>query len=77
MILAGGWIAEVPDYLLSANVNAIVALNELPQGFGPGIGGGTGGDLPDIAHAFVTLGIYGFVFLVLGFYLFRKRDVTG
>ena len=38
MSLAGGWIAKVPDYLLGANMNAITALNNLPQGFGGNIG---------------------------------------
>ncbi|RJO60499.1 MAG: hypothetical protein C4542_09420 [Dehalococcoidia bacterium] len=77
MSLAGGWIAKVPDYLLTANVNAITALNNLPQGFHPGNGAGATGALPSIPHAFITLGIYALVFLVLGYYLFRKRDVTG
>lgn len=77
MTLAGGWIAKVPDYLLSANVNAITALNNLPQGFGRGNGGGTLETLPSIPHAFITLSIYALAFLVLGYYFFRKRDVTG
>jgi ABC-2 type transport system permease protein len=76
MSLAGGWIARVPDYLLSANVNAITALNNLPQGFGKG--GGTGSiAAPSIPHAFITLSIYSLAFLVLAYYLFKKRDVTG
>ncbi|MCX6003749.1 MAG: ABC transporter permease subunit [Chloroflexi bacterium] len=78
MRLAGGWIASVPDYLLSANVNALTALINLPHGFGGGLGsGGTTETLPSLPHAFITLGIYSLVFLVLGLYLFRKRDVTG
>jgi len=78
MVLAGGWIAKVPDYLLSANVNAITALNNLPQGFGKEMGnGGTSQALPSVPHAFITLGIYAMAFLALGYYLFRKRDVTG
>jgi ABC-2 type transport system permease protein len=78
MLLAGGWIAKVPNYLLSANVNAITALNNLPQGFGNG--GGAGNPLqatPSVPHAFITLSIYSLAFLVLAYYLFRKRDVTG
>jgi ABC-type transport system involved in multi-copper enzyme maturation permease subunit len=77
MRLAGGWIAKVPDYLLSANVSAITALNNLPQGFHTGTGAGNLENVPSIPHAFITLGIYALVFLVLGYYLFRKRDVTG
>jgi len=78
MRLAGGWIAKVPDYLLTANVNAITALNNLPQGFRTGNGGGTALEaMPSVPHAFITLSIYALAFLVLGYYLFKKRDVTG
>jgi ABC-type transport system involved in multi-copper enzyme maturation permease subunit len=79
MRMAGGWIANVPNYLPSANVNAINALNNLPSGFRMLINGGsaTGVVLPSLLHALVTLGIYSLVFLVLGYYLFGKRDVTG
>jgi ABC-type transport system involved in multi-copper enzyme maturation permease subunit len=77
MRLAGGWIAKVPDYLLSANLNAITALNNLPQGFRGGTGGGTLEVYPSVTHAFITLGIYALAFLALGYYLFKKRDVTG
>lgn len=74
MVLAGGWIAHVPDYLLSANVNAITAMNNLPQGFG-----GNGGvqTLPGVVHAFITLSLYALAFLILAYYLFHRRDVTG
>ena len=78
MVLAGGWIAKVPDYLLTANVNAITALNNLPQGFGREMGNGNPSQaLPSVPHAFLILGIYALVFLALGYYFFRKRDVTG
>ena len=78
MTLAGGWIARVPDYLLSANVNAITALANLPEGFRGGFGGGNASAVPpSLPHAFITLGIYSLAFLVVAFYLFRKRDVTG
>jgi ABC-2 type transport system permease protein len=78
MVLAGGWIARVPDFLLANNVNAITALAQLPQGFN--MGGGFGNvdfQLPGITHAFVTLAIYSLAFIILAFYLFRRRDVTG
>ena len=77
MRLAGGWIAQVPDYLLAANVRAITSLANLPQGFNQGMGvGNTSVQMPGVIHAFITLGIYSLVFLVVAFYLFRKRDVT-
>jgi ABC-2 type transport system permease protein len=78
MQLAGGWVAEIPNYLFTANVNAITALNQLPGEFGQPGGGGFGPmDFPSVTHAFVVLGVYIAVFLAAGFFLFRKRDVTG
>jgi ABC-type transport system involved in multi-copper enzyme maturation permease subunit len=77
MTLAGGWIAKVPDYLLSASVNAITSLNNLPEGFRQLAGGGSLQALPSIPHSFIVLSIYSLAFLVLGYYLFKKRDVTG
>lgn len=78
MSLAGGWIARIPDYLLAANVRAITALGNLPQGIGMGMGGGNlTGQTPEIWQAALTLAVYSLAFIGLAFYLFRKRDVTG
>lgn len=78
MTLAGGWIAKIPDYLLVANVQTINSLAGLPAGFSGGMGvGNSDVQPPGITHAFVTLGIYSVVFLVISYYLFKKRDVTG
>jgi ABC-type transport system involved in multi-copper enzyme maturation permease subunit len=30
-----------------------------------------------LPHAFTTLAIYSLAFIIVAFYLFRKRDVTG
>jgi len=78
MSLAGGWIAEVPKYLLTANVRAIISTTSLPQGFSAGMGvSNAASQIPGLPHAFITLAVYSLVFIVLAFYLFRKRDVTG
>jgi ABC-type transport system involved in multi-copper enzyme maturation permease subunit len=78
MVLAGGWVARIPDYLLANNVNTITALADLPEDFNMGSGfGDITFQLPGEAHAFITLAIYSVVFLVLAFYVFRRRDVTG
>src|SRR3990172_6738479 len=81
MRLAGGWIAQIPNYLLNANVSAITALAQLPPGFmsGPGGGGGLGlsESLPGVPHAFITLTLYSMAFVGIAFYMFRTRDVTG
>ena len=78
MTLAGGWIANIPDYLIAANVRTINSLSALPQNFqtGPGFGG-MSVDLPNVLHATITLAIYSGVFMVIAFYTFGKRDVTG
>ncbi len=79
MELAGGWVANVPNYLFNANVTVINALNHLPIS-GRGMGGpfaAVGAQAPSTTHAFVVLSAYCLVFLVGAFYLFRKRDVTG
>jgi ABC-2 type transport system permease protein len=77
MVLAGGWIAKIPDYLLYFNVRSITSMASLPGEFNAGMAFGNGGiQLPSPTHAFITLAIYGVAFLVLAFYLFRKRDVT-
>jgi ABC-2 type transport system permease protein len=78
MSLAGGWVAKIPNYLLSANVRAITSLAGLPEGFSAGIGvGNTSIQMPGVIHAFTTLAIYSLVFIAVAFYLFRRRDVTG
>jgi ABC-type transport system involved in multi-copper enzyme maturation permease subunit len=78
MTLAGGWIANIPDYLIAANVRAINSLAALPQGFQAGTGFGGGSErLPTVPHATITLALYSVAFLIMAFYLFRKRDVTG
>jgi len=77
MSLAGGWIAQVPNYLLTANVRAITSLANLPRGFVAGANAGNESvQLPSVPHAFIVLGIYSLAFMAIGFYLFRRRDVT-
>ena len=73
--LAGGWVEEIPNYLLAANAQVISALADLPEGFSQ-MGGNRAFELPGTTHAFITLAIYSVVFLSLAFYVFRRRDVT-
>jgi ABC-type transport system involved in multi-copper enzyme maturation permease subunit len=72
--LAGGWIAEIPDYLLTVNVNAINTLSDVAPKV-PVVGDPS--QMPGLPHAFVTVAIYNLVFIMIAFYLFRKRDLTG
>jgi ABC-2 type transport system permease protein len=76
MRLAGGWVARIPDYLLGANVNAISSSNELSRMFSGGFGASVF-QLPPVPQAFGVLAVYMLVSLVLAFYLFHKRDVSG
>jgi ABC-2 type transport system permease protein len=73
--LAGGWVAEIPNYLPAANVQVISNLANLPEGF-TRMGGNVATELPGVNHAFITLAIYCVVFLVIAFFVFRRRDVT-
>jgi ABC-2 type transport system permease protein len=75
MSLAGGWVAQIPDYLIRNNFSVIDSLNSLPGRIGGAMSGGATSTL-SLTHAAVTLGIYIVVFVVIAFYLFRKRDVT-
>jgi hypothetical protein len=77
MSLAGGWIADAPDFLLGRNVNAITSLAGLPRGVRGGFGFNAAGDTPSVAHAAVVLAVYSVAFVALAFHLFRKRDLTG
>ena len=77
MSLAGGWIAEIPKYLLSANVRTITSLANLPQGVNTGMMvDNASNQMTGVPHAFITLAIYSLLFIILAFYIFRRRDVT-
>jgi len=70
---AGDWIAEIPKYLLTVNVNAINALGKVPVKV-PVVSASS--QMPGLPHAFATVAVYNLVFIVLAIYIFRKRDVT-
>ena len=70
----GGWVANIPDYLLAANAGTgpIMALIQLPEEFKGMLGTPSMG----VWQATAVLAGYCVLFLALGFYLFRRRDVT-
>ena len=71
---AGGWIAHIPDYLPAANTAPIMALIlPLPEGIKEKMGLVASGG---VWKAAAVLAGYCILFLVLSFYLFRRRDVT-
>ena len=63
MTLAGGWVANIPNFLLGANVRAITALADLPAGFRGGIGGASDSTTPSAIHATIVLSIYAVAFV--------------
>ena len=70
---AGGWIAHISDYLPAANAAPIMALIQpLPEGLKEEMGLVASG----VWQAAAVLAGYCILFLVLSFYLFRRRDVT-
>lgn len=73
---AGGWIAHIPDYLPAANTKPIMIMalsQQLPKGLNEAMGLVASGG---VWKAAAVLAGYCILFLVLSFYLFRRRDVT-
>jgi len=68
---AGGWLAEIPDYLIGPNVNALLPSTQIAMGPFASIG-----TLTSTLRASVTLAIYCVVFLIISLYMFKKRDIT-
>jgi ABC-2 type transport system permease protein len=73
LLMAHGWLAKIPSYLLSPNVQAINALSSVRVT----IGTTTNTHIPSAPHAFIVLAVYCVAFIVISFTLFQKRDVTG
>lgn len=67
---AGGWLAEIPNYLLGPNIDALVPSVDSGGPFA------SAGPLPSTLHGAVALAIYCIVFLGLALYLFQNRDLT-
>jgi ABC-type transport system involved in multi-copper enzyme maturation permease subunit len=69
---AGGWLENVPDYLISPNSSAFLELQEVGEDTGWFIDIG----VPSILHATLTLLAWCAILGGLSFWLFRKRDIT-
>ena len=70
-----GWLAKIPNYLLSINVSKINSLAQTSGGVNINIGSNS--TAPSALHAFIVLAVYCVVFTAISFTLFRNRDVTG
>ena len=67
---AGEALDWVPNALLSRNVEALLARNDVAGGFDPGA------DLPGAWQAAGVLGLYTAAFLAVAFWIFQRRDIT-
>ncbi|MBN1368838.1 MAG: ABC transporter permease subunit [Dehalococcoidaceae bacterium] len=68
---SGGWLAEIPAYLIGPNIDALVPASLFTQGpFG------SSGDLPSVLHASIALAIYCVVLISASLVMFEKRDIV-
>ena len=67
---SGGWLSEIPNYLIGHNISAILPTAMMQGPFA------SSGALPSTLYASTVLAIYCVVFLGLSLYLFKRRDVT-
>jgi len=68
---SGGWLANIPHYLIGPNVDALLPSSLFTQG--PFSFAGT---VPSTLNASLTLAVYCAVFVVISLYMFKKRDLT-
>ncbi len=73
--LTHGWLAKIPNYLLSINVSKINSLAQSSGGVSINIGSSS--TAPSALHAFIVLAVYCVVFTAISLTIFQKRDVTG
>ena len=76
MLMAHGWLAKIPNYLLTPNIQKINSLAQSSGGLTINIGSNTI-QTPSSIHAFIVLAVYCVAFIAISFTLFQKRDVTG
>ena len=72
---AHGWLAKIPDYLLSANISKITSLSGASGGVT--VHAGTNTAVPSSLHAFIVVAVYCVVFTAIAYTIFQRRDVTG
>jgi ABC-type transport system involved in multi-copper enzyme maturation permease subunit len=70
-----GWLAKIPDYLLSANISKITSLSGASSGVT--IRAGSNSTAPSALHAFIVVAVYCVIFTAIAYTIFRRRDVTG
>ena len=73
--IAHGWLAKIPNYLLSTNIQKISSLAQSSGGVTINVGSSS--TAPSVLHAFIVLAVYWVVFTAISYTIFQKRDVTG
>jgi len=68
---SGGWLAEIPAYLVGPNIDALVPATLFSQSPFAVMG-----ELPTVLHASITLVIYCVVLVAASLVLFKKRDIV-
>src|SRR5947207_10624116 len=78
MRLGTGFWHSVPNFLLNANVQVIMAQNSLPEvaNFGPSKRELASRGANSVAEAAIILALYTVGFITLAFAVYRRRDIT-
>jgi len=69
---AGGWLGNIPDYLIGPNSMAFLRMEEMGEDIGWQFDIG----LPSMPHATLTLLAWCAILGGLSFWLFKRRDIT-
>ncbi len=77
MVLAGGWLEEIPRFMLDHNGDALAVSGEGPLSGLLGQEGAFAGvfERPDVAHSVTVLLAWAAFFLALTFWSFRRQDL--
>jgi len=75
MLMSHGWLAKIPNYLLTPNIQKINSLAQSSGGLTIHMGSNSS-TTPSALHAFIVLAVWCIACIAISFTLFRKRDVT-
>jgi ABC-type transport system involved in multi-copper enzyme maturation permease subunit len=77
MSLAGGWVANVPQYMIDTNADTLglASGGQLEVMFGSESAIGQAFNRPSLWHAAIVLLCWAAAFLVASFWTFRRQDL--
>ena len=73
--IAHGWLAKIPDYLLSTNISKITSLSGASGGVT--VHAGTNTPIPSSLHAFIVVAVYCVVFTAIVIHHFPEKGCNG